>query len=184
QRGAARFVLFDAKIYAGAKSPGREPPRWLRGLVFGQTRVARVSLPGRWTARTVVVRDQGIANRLAKPQSMEPVRLVDPAFEKIFEVFSTDQIEARALLNPALMERLTSLEDLFEGGEDRTPAVAVFEKGALLLASPCRPPMTAPGDADRLARDAEISFERLIDEIETLMGVVDALAGPPRATRL
>jgi hypothetical protein len=34
------------------------------------------------------------------------VRLEDPEFEKLFAVYSTDQIEARYLLSPSLMQRL------------------------------------------------------------------------------
>jgi len=37
------------------------------------------------------------------------VRLEDPVFEKIYEVYGTDQVASRALLNPAFMERLRAL---------------------------------------------------------------------------
>jgi hypothetical protein len=40
---------------------------------------------------------------------MEPVRLEDPRFEGQYEVYSTNQIEARALLTPAFMERFMAL---------------------------------------------------------------------------
>ena len=40
---------------------------------------------------------------------MQPVRLEDAAFEKKYEVYSSDQIEARALLTPAFMERFVAL---------------------------------------------------------------------------
>jgi hypothetical protein len=40
---------------------------------------------------------------------MEPVRLENPEFERRFEVYSDDQIEARALLTPAFMDRFTAL---------------------------------------------------------------------------
>ena len=39
------------------------------------------------------------------------VRLEDPHFEKEFEVFSTDQVEARYLLTPSFMERLLELRN-------------------------------------------------------------------------
>ena len=43
--------------------------------------------------------------------SAEPVsytHLEDPAFEKLFAVYATDQVEARYLLSPSLMERLVA----------------------------------------------------------------------------
>ena len=38
-----------------------------------------------------------------------PYGLEDPEFERHYEVYSNDQIEARALLTPAFMERFTAL---------------------------------------------------------------------------
>lgn len=71
-----------------------------------------IRLPRNLTGTTVVLADEGMFGNLkARWQSgaMEPVRLEDPRFEKRFEVYSDDQIEARALLTPAFMERFTAL---------------------------------------------------------------------------
>ena len=38
------------------------------------------------------------------------MKLENPDFEKTFDVYSTDQIEARYLLSPSMMERLLALE--------------------------------------------------------------------------
>ncbi len=61
--------------------------------------------------KTVIKRDAGaIANWLGeKFGGMDRVALEDPAFEDRFEVYGSDQIEARYLLTPAFMERLTTL---------------------------------------------------------------------------
>jgi len=40
---------------------------------------------------------------------MKRVGLVDPVFEKIFEAYGTDQVEARYLLTPTFMQRLVRL---------------------------------------------------------------------------
>jgi hypothetical protein len=42
-------------------------------------------------------------------QHRERVRLEDPVFEKVYEVYGTDQVAARALLNPAFMEKMLKL---------------------------------------------------------------------------
>ena len=63
-------------------------------------------------ATTAVVSDAGafgnFRDRLSA-NGRERVRLEDPEFERVYEVYSTDQIAARALLHPALMERLLAL---------------------------------------------------------------------------
>jgi len=71
-----------------------------------------------FSGKTVVKRDAGaIANWLGeKFGGMERVSLEDPEFEKHFEVYATDQVEARYLLTPAFMERLTALANDMGGG--------------------------------------------------------------------
>ncbi|WP_372869936.1 DUF3137 domain-containing protein [Shewanella sp.] len=65
---------------------------------------------------TVVIRARGaITNFFSDSHSgLERVRLEDPRFEKQFDVFSTDQIEARVLLTTAFMERMLELAGFFQ----------------------------------------------------------------------
>lgn len=44
------------------------------------------------------------------------VKLENPDFEKVFDVYSSDQVEARYLLTPSMMERLLQVEHSFGGG--------------------------------------------------------------------
>ena len=48
-------------------------------------------------------------------QGLEPVSLEDPDFEKLFDVYSGDQTEARYLLPPDVMQNLKELSVLFGG---------------------------------------------------------------------
>lgn len=48
-------------------------------------------------------------------KSGQRVKLENPDFEKIFDTYSTDQIEARYLLSPVLMEKLLELDRKFPG---------------------------------------------------------------------
>lgn len=43
------------------------------------------------------------------------VKLEDPVFEREWEVYATDQIEARYILTPALMERMLEIKRRFGG---------------------------------------------------------------------
>lgn len=59
------------------------------------------------------------------------VKLENPDFEKTFDVYSTDQIEARYLLTPSMMERLLALEAQFHTG-----IMISFQNSNILIAIP------------------------------------------------
>lgn len=59
------------------------------------------------------------------------VKLENPDFEKTFDVYSTDQVEARYLLSPSMMERLLKLET--ELNKDITVS---FRNSNILIAIP------------------------------------------------
>ncbi len=74
--------------------------------------VVTLELPRDTGATTAVVSDAGALGNFVDRQTgqhRERVRLEDPVFEKIYEVYGTDQVASRALLNPAFMERLLTL---------------------------------------------------------------------------
>nr|WP_275659013.1 DUF3137 domain-containing protein [Shewanella sp. Isolate11] len=64
---------------------------------------------------TVVIKNRGgLVNFFSGSfRGLSRVKLEDPRFEKQFDVFSTDQIEARYLLTVSFMERLQQLAKLF-----------------------------------------------------------------------
>jgi hypothetical protein len=76
------------------------------GLLVG------ITLPRSLTGVTLVLTDRGVwknfKSRWRGPQ-LDTVRLEHQEFEQRYEVSSTDQIEARALLTPAFMERFVKL---------------------------------------------------------------------------
>ncbi len=73
-----------------------------------------------FTGTTVLKKDMGkIGNFFTNDlfsDKMERVRLEDPRFEHVFEIFSTDQIESRYLLTTSFMERLLKLSDTYGVG--------------------------------------------------------------------
>lgn len=79
---------------------------------------------------TVVKRDFGMFNRFARPgREFSRVGLVSSKFEEAFEAWSTDQVEAREILDPLVLERFLELERLFGGKKLR----AAFSEGKLLI---------------------------------------------------
>jgi hypothetical protein len=95
---------------------------------------------------TLVTRDMGVFNGLEafsrrhlSGRKLERIGLVDPKFERLFEVYGTDQVMARYLLTPSFMERLLRLEDILAGknvrcvfDEDLVPESG---RGELLIAA-------------------------------------------------
>jgi len=69
-----------------------------------------VSFPhkSRFLSRTIIREDRGVANPKVV-DAMKRVGFVSSEFEKIFEVYSDDQVESRALITPDFMERLIAL---------------------------------------------------------------------------
>lgn len=63
-----------------------------------------------FTGITRIKRDGGFLGNLFSGGKQDRVRLEDPEFEKAFEVYSDDQVEARYLLNPGFMQRLLDLD--------------------------------------------------------------------------
>jgi hypothetical protein len=76
------------------------------GLMVG------ITLPRSLTGTTLVLTDRGVWENFKARWGgarLDTVRLEHQEFEKRYEVRSTDQIEARALLTPAFMERFVEL---------------------------------------------------------------------------
>lgn len=88
-------------------SKGRRHEQWVdifRGFFF------IADFQKDFQGRTVVCR-----NSWFRWPSSRRVKLENPAFEKRFDTYSTDQVEARYLLTPGMMERLLALDDRFPG---------------------------------------------------------------------
>ena len=59
------------------------------------------------------------------------VKMENPDFEKVFDVFSTNQIEARYLITPSMMERMLKLDSNFKKG-----ITISFRNSTILVAIP------------------------------------------------
>ena len=120
----ARFELFEAKLEQEQRD---DKGRVTHVNVFTGVLV-RIAFPRTVTGVTLLTRDKGLFNALegwaAKTvgragRKLQRIGLVDPTFEKLFEVYGTDQVMARYLLTPSFMERLLRLETLLKGKKVR-----------------------------------------------------------------
>lgn len=75
-----------------------------------------IKLKKTFTGKTIVKKDSGFLGNAfgGMLTKLERVKLEDPKFEKEFEVYGTDQVEARYLLTTAFMERLLTLRNTFD----------------------------------------------------------------------
>lgn len=111
------FELFEAHLEekrTTRDSKGRTQTSWV--TVF-KGQCLRFAFPKQFYGRTLVTRDAGFFNRFGGGNGMSRAALEDPEFEKIFEVYTNDQVESRYLLTPDLMQRLVDLESTFRGGK-------------------------------------------------------------------
>lgn len=69
----------------------------------------------RFDGKTIIKRDMGaLLNWTQGFTHLSKVSLEDPLFEKKFEVFSSNQVEARYLLTTSFMDRMLKLKELFQ----------------------------------------------------------------------
>lgn len=116
--------------------------------------------------RTLVLRDRGIFNSKNK-SNLKRVGLVDPVFEKIFEAYGSDQVEARYLLTPDFMQKLVDLEHAVDGKRIRF----AFSGGDLLIAVETQNRFEAGSMFRPLADEARI--QRYMDEFSSLYQIID-----------
>ena len=76
---------------------------------------------------TTVLRDSFFKIKMGASR----VKMENPDFEKVFDVFSTNQIEARYLITPSMMERMLKLDSNFKKG-----VTISFRNSTILVAIP------------------------------------------------
>jgi hypothetical protein len=131
----------------------------------------RMHFPREFLGVTIVRRDAGVFNVFgggnAGGEKLERVRLVDSRLEKAFEVWGTDQVEARYLLHPVMMERLLELETKLHGKRLR----CAFQGGDVLVAVEGGN-LFEPGDLFKPLVDPARA-RRIVNEISGVFGVMD-----------
>ncbi len=171
-RAETTFTLFEAEL----KNRHTDSKGRTTYVTVFRGQLLRVAFPQKFLGVTVVMRDAGWFNSFIKPNGeMKRVGLVDPTFEKTFEVFGTDQVEARYLLTPDFMERLLALEEILKGKKAR----AAFADGDLLIAIEGGN-LFEPGSMFEPLANPERA-NRVLKEIQSVHDVIDALLAAKKA---
>lgn len=164
----AQFDLYEAHLEQRHRdSKGRTS---YTTVFRGQ--VIRLSFPRKFLGITIVRRDAGMFNvfgEMFAGKGLKRVGLEDPVFEKAFEVYGTDQVEARYLLHPAFMQRLVDLETALKGKRLR----CAFEQGDLLIAVEGGN-LFEPGDMFKPLAQPERA-RRIVDDVASVLRVMDGV---------
>ena len=182
RRSGTDFEFFEAHLEekrTQRSSNGGTRTKWV--TVF-RGQCLRFDFHKTFYGRTRVMRDAGLFNAFGGMFSdMDRARLEDPEFEKAFEVYTNDQVEARFLLTPDVMQRLLELEEAFHGAKLR----CAFEDGQLFLAleggdmfepGSMFTPLDNPERVRELLDDFSALF-RLIDDLGPRAGQVERVQG-------
>ena len=127
--GGTRFRLYEATmIERQGSGKDRRDVTVFKGVIL-TLRFARdfhgVTVVERQRMRLTWFGDSQTKNGM----KLDRVKMVDPRFEKTFDVYGSDPVEARYLVHPAYCERLVALEERFEGKSLK----ALFHKGDVVV---------------------------------------------------
>jgi len=122
---------------------------------------------------TILTKDQGKIGGWFKKQisKLERANLVDPEFEKLFDVFTSDQVEARYLIDPRIVENLKALYKEYNG----TQMMAAFYEDHFLLLIGSKANHFEPPSIETPATNADglLAMRR---EIAQIMSIIDKLS--------
>lgn len=105
-RGRIGATPFEAADVSRSYSTGGKNSRTVivfRGLFF------HLDFNKRLTGRTIVQPASGSSSSIGDRTGLTRVTLENPAFDAAFEVYASDEVEARYILTPAMMERILAL---------------------------------------------------------------------------
>lgn len=120
--------------------------------------------------QTIVLKDSGFFNKFKGFNDLERVKLEDVIFEKHFEVYSSDQIEARYLLTTAFMERILKLKELYKGKKIEIS----FYANKILLAIDTREDMFEPCSFFKTNLNKE-KIDTVFEQFWTIFSVIHVL---------
>lgn len=127
-----------------------------------------------FSGQTIVLKDWGIFNAFHKlgnlKTKLQRIVLEDSVFEKQFEVYGTDQLEARYLLTTAFMERMLKVRDAYKSNKIQFS----FFDNKLLIAINTNKNMFESTSIFRSTTDRKL-IDQTFEQIVSIMAVIDIL---------
>ena len=162
-----KIDLFETVLDRARKSQdGEYYDEVFRGIIIDLT--FNKNLKG----TTIIRKDSGLIGNLFHETlpELKDVKLEDPNFNKIFQAYSDDQVEARYVLSVSFMERLKELSEAF--GSKAIQCCFYQEKVVFVI--PVKKNMFEPGSiyvAENFIDDAK----SLLKEVELICKIVNIL---------
>lgn len=162
-----KIIISEVKL---KRSSGKNTSTIFEGLFI------KVGMNKASKAHTIIVQDMTFNNWVEESHlpfdfpDKEKVNLEDPEFEKMFNVFSNDQIEARFILTTAFMQRLKNLKEIYHATSIR----ASIQGNSILIALPCKKDMFILGDVKKPVTDSG-EVQTLFEEFAAVLSIVDIL---------
>ena len=176
------FMAFDLKLTR--RGDKNKKSNVFKGTVFA------FQFPSKFAAQTVLLEDKGWFNRSklkvekrpgwshfshtrsdTTAENLERVIIADPVFEKKFEAYGSDQVEARVLLTPDFIENMVALEASIYGKNLRCAFV-----GNKLLISIKEPAVKNPVKLIT-SISADFLVHSLMQEAVTILRIARRVAG-------
>ena len=134
--------------------------------------IVELSMNKSFSGKTVVKKDIGTVGNwfIKKSTSLKKVKLEDPNFEKMFEVYSDDHVEARYLLTGTFIERLKELVENFGGKSIQ----CCFYNNKLLMMIPIEKDLFETGSIYE-AEDFIDDSKSLLKELSLIFSIIDTL---------
>ena len=134
--------------------------------------IVELSMNKSFSGKTVIKKDIGTVGNwfINKSTSLKKVKLEDPIFEKMFEVYSDDQVEARYLLTVTFIERLKELVENFGGKSIQ----CCFYNNKLLMMIPIEKDLFETGSIYE-AEDFIDDSKSLLKELSLIFNIIDTL---------
>jgi hypothetical protein len=109
-----------------------------------------------------------ILRRQARKELPDKVELEDPRFANKYQVYSSDQVEARYLITPAFMERFLQLKNAFGAKKIK----CCFQGTDLLIAIPFQQNLFEVGGLFRSVENYEL-MKQLYQIMSAIIGLID-----------
>lgn len=119
-----------------------------------------------FTGNTVIRPDTSLHR--SPSQNLKHTTLEDVVFEKKFDVFTDDEVEARYLITPSFMERLNNMKTAFEA---YAISCAFYDK-YLLVGLSTRKDLFSIGDLNKPVNDGK-QFFTMFEEILSIIKLID-----------
>lgn len=125
----------------------------------------------KFSGQTVLLRDWGIFNKLHMLfDNLENVKLEDVRFEREFEIFSDNQIEARYVLTTGFMEKIMQIQHAFSGKKIQ---LSFFDNKLLIAISTSKNMFETGSIFSSILNKARM--ERVFEQFYSVLSVVDIL---------